>query len=320
MADYRLGIDFGGTKIEIAVLDWTGELKLRERVANPGTYSQAVTAVRDLVESVDRRLGSKPLHLAAPGQLSSTLGIGIPGSISPETGLIKNANATWLNNQPFGVDLEGALRRRIRVDNDANCFALSEAVDGAGKEGSVVFGVILGTGMGAGIVVNRRLVRGRHFIAGEWGHTPLPWTRLEEFPLPKCFCGNEGCLERYLCGPALASDWKGVGHHNTAGIEEAAAKGDLAASGALDRYADRLARACAMAINFLDPDVIVLGGGVSNLDCLYERVPLMMRRHVVTPTCTTPIVRNVHGDSSGVRGAAWLWNDQDDSDARFPAA
>ncbi|AOX16527.1 ROK family protein [Kozakia baliensis] len=308
MADYRLGIDFGGTKIEIAVLDRAGDLVLRERVPNPGIYDQAVIAVRDLVASVEQRLGSVSAHKAQQGQKTSTLGIGIPGSISPETDLIKNANATWLNNQPFGRDLDAALDRPVRVENDANCFALSEAADGAGAGAATVFGVIIGTGMGAGIVNNGRVVEGRHRIAGEWGHTPLPWLRLEEFPLRKCFCGNEGCLERYLCGSALAQDWKGPGERNTAGIEEAARNGDLAAIGALDRYMDRFSRACALAINFLDPDVIVLGGGVSNLDSLYERVPPLLARHVITPVCTTPIVRNKHGDSSGVRGAAWLWD------------
>lgn len=308
MADYRLGIDFGGTKIEIAVLDRDGALILRERVPNPGIYEDAVIAVRDLVASVEARLGSAATHRAAQGQKSSTLGIGIPGSISPETGLIKNANATWLNNQPFGRDLDVALDRSVRVENDANCFALSEAADGAGAGAPTVFGVIIGTGMGAGIVSNGRLLEGRHRIAGEWGHVPLPWVRLEEFPLPKCFCGNEGCLERYLCGPALAQDWKGIGHRSTAGIEDAARDGDLAAVHALDRYMDRFSRACALAINFFDPDVIVLGGGVSNLETLYERVPPLLGRHVITPVCTTPIVKNKHGDSSGVRGAAWLWD------------
>ncbi|GAN53316.1 ROK family protein [Tanticharoenia sakaeratensis] len=297
MAKNRIGIDFGGTKIEIAVLDPSGEMILRERVANPGTYDAAIVAIRDLVASVEARLGT------------CTVGIGIPGAISPDTGLIKNANATWLNNQPFGRDLDSALDRTVRVDNDANCFALSEAVDGAGAGKAVVFGVIVGTGMGAGIVANGKLLEGLHRIAGEWGHVPLPWPRLEEFPMPKCFCGNEGCLERYLSGSALAQDWKGSGNRSTAGIEDAAANGDLAASGALDRYMDRMARACALAINFLDPDAIVLGGGVSNLASIYERVPLLLPRYVITPKCNTPIVKNKHGDSSGVRGAAWLWSE-----------
>lgn len=307
MADYRMGIDFGGTKIEIAVLDRGGGMLLRERIPNPGVYEAAVLAVRDLVAGLDSRLGSRPHDSAEAGHPTSTLGLGIPGSISPESGLVKNANATWLNAKPFGADLTRALGREVRVENDANCFALSEAADGAGAGASVVLGVIIGTGMGAGIVHDGRLMPGRHHIAGEWGHVPLPWVRQEEFPLPRCFCGNEGCLERYLCGPALARDWKGADAHSADGIEAAAAEGDAAAAAALDRYMDKLARACAMAINFLDPDVIVLGGGVSNLATLYTRVPPLLARHVITPVCTTPILRNRHGDSSGVRGAAWLW-------------
>lgn len=307
MADYRLGIDFGGTKIEIAVLDRSGALVLRERVPNPGIYQDAVIAVRDFVFDIEARLNAAPFQSKVAGKAATSLGIGIPGAISPETGFVKNANATWLNHQPFGRDLDAALKRPVRVENDANCFALSEASDGAGAGQRVVFGVILGTGMGGGIVCNGEVVGGRHSIAGEWGHMPLPWLRKEEFPLPRCFCGNEGCLERYLCGASLAQDWKGVGHRNTAGIEQAAADGDADAARALDRYVDKLSRACAMIINFLDPDVIVLGGGVSNLSSLYERVPPLLQRHVITPTCTTPIVQNKHGDSSGVRGAAWLW-------------
>ncbi|GBR31226.1 MULTISPECIES: ROK family protein [Gluconobacter] len=308
MADYRLGIDLGGTKIEIAVLNRSGDLVLRERIANPGIYNEAVLAIRDLVADVDHRLGAVPSHRVSAGQHTSTLGIGIPGSISPESGLIKNANATWLNNQPFGHDLEAALARPVRTENDANCFALSEAADGAAKGMLTVFGVIIGTGMGAGIVNNGRVLEGRHHIAGEWGHLPLPWPTEEDAPPRECFCGNKGCMERYLSGPALAADWKGPGHRNTAGIEEAAANGDQAAIAALGRYTERFARACAMVINFLDPDVIVLGGGVSNLHTLYERVPPLLAKHVITPVCTTPIVKNKHGDSSGVRGAAWLWD------------
>ncbi|MBB2176334.1 ROK family protein [Gluconacetobacter johannae] len=301
MTGYRIGIDFGGTKIEIAALAaHDGRELVRRRIANPGHYDGAIHAIRDLVAGVDSELGGQ-----------GTVGIGIPGSISPDTGVIKNANATWLNNQPFGRDLTAAVGREVRVENDANCFALSEAVDGAGAGKRVVFGVIVGTGMGAGIVVDGKLLIGAHHIAGEWGHIPLPWPRLEEMPMPKCFCGNEGCLERFLSGSALAQDWKGPGNRSTAGIEEQAEAGDQAAIGALDRYMDRLARACALAINFLDPDVIVLGGGVSNLNSIYERVPLLMPRYVITPRCTTPIIRNRHGDSSGVRGAAWLWSNDE---------
>ncbi|QDH16404.1 ROK family protein [Swingsia samuiensis] len=308
MADYRLGIDLGGTKIEIAALNRVGELVLRERIPNPGVYDEAVKAVRDFVTQIDQRLGSVSSHRVSAGQKTSTLGIGIPGSISPETGLIKNANATWLNNNPFGRDLESAMSRPVRIENDANCFALSEAADGAGKGATTVFGVIIGTGMGAGIVNNGRVMEGRHHVAGEWGHIPLPWMIPGDGEPRKCFCGNSGCMERYLCGPALAEDWKGAGNRNTAGIEEAAANGDQAAIDALNRYVERFARACSLVINFLDPDVIVLGGGVSNLETLYKRVPPLLSRNVITPVCNTAIVKNKHGDSSGVRGAAWLWD------------
>ncbi|KPH85040.1 fructokinase [Komagataeibacter intermedius AF2] len=298
MATYRIGIDFGGTKIEIAALAKDGTERVRRRISNPGNYPAAIGAMCELIHGVDKELGG-----------TGTVGIGIPGSISPDTGVIKNANATWLNNQPLVRDMSAALGRDVRVENDANCFALSEAIDGAGAGHHCVFGVIIGTGMGAGIVIDQKLLIGRNHIAGEWGHTPLPWPRLEEFPMPKCFCGNEGCMERFLSGSALAQDWKGPGHRSAARIEQEAEAGDLTAIGALDRYMDRMARACAMAINFMDPDVIVLGGGVSNLDSIYERVPRLMQRYVITPNCTTPIVRNRHGDSSGVRGAAWLWDD-----------
>lgn len=298
MATYRIGIDFGGTKIEIAALGKDGAELVRRRISNPGNYPAAIGAMCELIHGVDKELGG-----------TGTVGIGIPGSISPDTGVIKNANATWLNNQPLIRDMTAALGRDVRIENDANCFALSEAIDGAGAGHHSVFGVIIGTGMGAGIVIDRKLLIGHNHIAGEWGHVPLPWPRIEEFPMPKCFCGNEGCMERFLSGSALAQDWKGPGHRSAAHIEQEAAAGDLTAIGALDRYMDRMARACAMAINFMDPDVIVLGGGVSNLESIYDRVPRLMRRYVITPNCTTPIVRNRHGDSSGVRGAAWLWDD-----------
>ena len=298
MGSYRIGIDFGGTKIEIAALARDGAERVRRRITNPGNYPAAIQAMCELIHGVDKELGG-----------TGTVGIGIPGSISPDTGVIKNANATWLNNQPLIKDMTAALGRDVRIENDANCFALSEAIDGAGAAHHSVFGVIIGTGMGAGIVIDKKLLIGHNHIAGEWGHVPLPWPRLEEFPMPKCFCGNEGCMERFLSGSALAQDWKGPGHRSAAHIEQEAANGDLTAIGALDRYMDRMARACAMAINFMDPDVIVLGGGVSNLESIYERVPRLMRRYVITPNCSTPIVRNRHGDSSGVRGAAWLWND-----------
>ncbi|MBS0981283.1 ROK family protein [Acetobacter thailandicus] len=296
MSDYRLGIDLGGTKIEIAALDPTGEIVIRRREANPGTYDALLHKIAEMVQQT--------LAETAP---VATVGIGIPGSIDAQSRCVKNANAVWLNGKPFGDDLERILGTAVRVENDANCFALSEAIDGAAAGHKVVFGTILGSGVGGGIVVNNEPLTGPHHVAGEWGHIPLPWVRQEEFPLPKCFCGNEGCIERFLCGSALAELWKGPGNRSTHGIEEAAQAGDQTAVKALDIYIERLGRAFALLVNLLDPDVIVLGGGVSNLSSIYSRVPDMMRRYVVTPECKTEIVKNRHGDSSGVRGAAWLW-------------
>ncbi|MCP9320973.1 ROK family protein [Acetobacter persici] len=296
MSDYRLGIDVGGTKLEIAALDSKGEILLRHRVANPGTYDALLLTLRDLVEEGRARTSR-----------DATVGVGIPGAIDSRTMRVKNANATWLNGQTFGKDLEQVLGCPVKVENDANCFALSEAVDGAAAGRKIVFGVILGSGVGGGFIINGEPVTGLHHIAGEWGHIPLPWVRAEEFPMPKCFCGNEGCLERFLCGPALAASWKGDGQRCADGIEEAAAAGDAAAIHALDTYVDRLGRACALVINMVDPDTIVLGGGVSNLKTLYSRVPDVMKKYAITPECRTELLKNQHGDSSGVRGAAWLW-------------
>ncbi|MFT8719836.1 ROK family protein [Acetobacter sp.] len=300
MHTIRLGIDLGGTKIEIVALDRIGNILLRKRVPNPGSYRPMIEAIRDLLDATCAELGVAP-------DVRLPFGIGTPGSIDSETGLIKNANATWLNDKPLGRDLPEVTGRRVRVENDANCFALSEAIDGAGAGRHVVFGVIIGSGMGGGLVVDRKLLTGRHHIAAEWGHIPLPWPRVGEFPMPSCFCGNEGCLERFLCGPALASSWKGAGVRSAEGIEDAAANGDIKAQAALDAYVDRLARACALIINLLDPDAIVFGGGVSNLTNTLARVPALLSRHVVTPECKTELLVNMHGDSSGVRGAAWLW-------------
>ncbi|GBR54283.1 fructokinase [Acetobacter pomorum] len=296
MSDYRLGIDIGGTKIEIVALDAEGQMVLRHRVGNPGTYQGLLSEVKKLVDDAHAR--TNPY---------ATVGVGIPGAVDAHTRLVKNANATWLNGKPFADDLQNVLGFPVRVENDANCFALSEATDGAAAGRNVVFGVILGSGMGGGIIVEGKPLKGLHDIAGEWGHTPLPWVREDEFPMPKCFCGNSGCLERFLCGPALAEAWKGVGNRSVQGIEDAAAAGDVAAQHALDLYVDRLGRACALIVNIIDPDAIVLGGGVSNLNCLYERVPEVMKRYVITPDCQTELLKNKHGDSSGVRGAAWLW-------------
>ncbi len=295
-ADFRIGIDFGGTKIEIAALGHDGSSLLRRRVPNPGRYEDAIHAMVGLVQESEHELRGV-----------ASVGIGIPGAISPDSGLVKNCNSTWLNGKPFSRDLSEAMARVVRVENDANCFALSEAVDGAAEGKRVVFGIILGTGVGGGIVVDERVLTGPHHIAGEWGHTPLPWPRLEEFPMPTCFCGNVGCIERFLCGSALASDCDGPGARDASTIPQRAASGDERAVAALARHSDRLARCLAMAVNFLDPDAVVIGGGLSNMSHLYDEVPALIASRVISPRFTTPILRNVHGDSSGVRGAAWLW-------------
>ena len=239
--------------------------------------------------------------------LSATVGIGIPGVISPATGVVKNANSIGLNGHALDRDLAEALDRAVRVENDANCFALSEATDGAGAGKPVVFGVILGTGCGGGIVVHGRVIQGPHRVAGEWGHNPLPWPRSEELPGPECFCGKNGCLETWVAGPSLAQDCDGVGSRDATGIPSRARAGEARATLALARHADRLARGLATIINFLDPDVIVLGGGLSNMEHLYTEVPLLLKQYVFSDVIETPVVRNMHGDSSGVRGAAWLW-------------
>ncbi len=300
MSRFRIGIDFGGTKFEIIALDRRGAVMLRRRVANPGNYDDAIARLVDLVRDAERELS---------GQAS--VGVGIPGAISPATGLVKNANTVWLNARPFGRDFGNALGRVVKVENDANCFALSEASDGAGAGQRVVFGVILGTGVGGGITVDGQLLTGHHHIAGEWGHNPLPWPRLEEFPMPSCFCGNEGCIERFLAGPSLAELCDGPGHRDASGLPDRAIGGDRRARDALDIHANRLGRALAQVVNLLDPDVIVLGGGLSNMQHLYTQVPEEMGRHVVSERLLTPVVRNMHGDSSGVRGAAWLWPPSD---------
>ncbi|MEJ1976123.1 MAG: ROK family protein [Acetobacteraceae bacterium] len=292
----RMGIDFGGTKVEYAVLAPDGAMLLRRRMATPPGYEDAVTTLAALVRAVET-------EVAAPLQV----GIGIPGVISPATGLVKNANSICLNGHALDRDLGTALGREIRVENDANCFALSEASDGAGAGARVVFGVIIGTGCGAGIVVDGRVLPGWHRIAGEWGHNPLPWVRPDDLPLPRCWCGQEGCLETMVAGPALAADADGPGARDASALPARAAAGDMRAITALARHADRLARGLAQVVNLLDPDVVVLGGGLSNMDHLYEQLPALMARHVFSDVVTTPIKRNVHGDSSGVRGAAWLW-------------
>ena len=270
----RIGIDLGGTKIELIALDDAGGERYRKRVPTPkGDYAATIQAVSDLV-----------LEFESVSKESSTVGIGIPGALSRVTGLVKNANSTCLIGQDLKGDLEKALGREIRIANDANCFALSEAVDGAGQDAKVVFGVILGTGVGAGIVVRGEVLTGPNAIAGEWGHNPLPLPRREDLPLPDCYCGRKGCIEAYLSGPALAKDGEN-----------------------LDRYEERLARSLAEVINILDPDVIVLGGGISSIQRLYTNVPVLWRQYVFSDQVATQLAPPVHGDSSGVRGAAWLW-------------
>lgn len=295
----RIGIDLGGTKIEIIALGDGGEVLARRRVATPqGDYPATLAAVAGLVAAVENELGQR-----------GSVGVGMPGALSRRTGLVKNANSTCLIGKPLQGDLESLLGRPVRLANDANCFALSEAADGAAAGGDVVFGVIIGTGVGGGIVVGGRVLEGPNAIAGEWGHNPLPLPTGADLPLPACYCGRAGCVETYLSGPGLAVD-----HLRMAGaalspaeIVAAAAAADTACAATLARYADRLARALAGVINLLDPDVIVLGGGLSNIDALYDEVPRRWLPHVFSDGVSTRLVRAAHGDSSGVRGAAWLW-------------
>jgi fructokinase len=291
----RIGVDFGGTKIEAAALDAGGAIVARLRRPNPGAYAAALSAVTELVAAAEDQVGAR----------AAKIGVGMPGSISPRTGLIRNANSVWLNGERFGQDLEAALSRPVRLANDANCLALSEAADGAGAGAGVVFAAILGTGCGGGLVVDGRLIEGRNGVAGEWGHTPLPWPTSAEHPGRACWCGRSGCLETWISGPALAAD-HGAGLAAPE-IIEAARRGESQAEAALARYIDRLGRALAVVADLIDPDVIVLGGGMSNVAELYERLPNAIAPHVFADGFDTPVRPAVHGDSSGVRGAAWLW-------------
>lgn len=295
----RIGIDLGGTKTEIVVLDEKGERALLRRVPTPREdYAAIVTTLVTLVREAEAELG-----------VTATVGVGTPGAVSPATGRIKNSNTTCLIGQPLREDLERALERPVRLANDANCFALSEAVDGAAAGAEVVFGVIVGTGTGGGVVVGGRPVPGRNAIAGEWGHNPLPWPRDEERPGPACYCGQHGCIETFLSGPGLERDHVASGGtaSGAAQVARAAAEGEPRARATLERYADRLARGLASIINVLDPDVIVLGGGVSNIEWLYEAVPRRWGEWVFSDRVDTELRPALHGDSSGVRGAAWLW-------------
>jgi predicted NBD/HSP70 family sugar kinase len=295
----RIGIDLGGTKTEIIALGAAGETLLRRREATPANdYAGTLRLIVRLVQDAERELGSDP----------GSVGIGTPGSLSPATGLIRNANSTCLNGKPFRDDLERALGRTIRLANDADCFALSEALAGAAHGAATVFGVILGTGAGGGIVVNGRVLAGPNAIAGEWGHNPLPWPRDDERPGPRCYCGKSGCIETFLSGPGFSLDHQRATGENLQPEEIAARSGggDGNALATMLRYEERLARALATVINVLDPEIIVLGGGMSNIGSLYDRVPPLLANWVFSDVVRTRLVRNLHGDSSGVRGAAML--------------
>jgi predicted NBD/HSP70 family sugar kinase len=297
----RIGIDLGGTKTEVIALDDRRNTLLRRRETTPaGDYEATVALVARLVRESERELGKR-----------GSVGVGTPGALSPATGLVRNSNSTCLNGRALKPDLERAIGREIRIANDANCFALSEAADGAARTARVAFGAILGTGVGGGIVVHGRVIGGANAIAGEWGHNPLPWPDADELPGPSCYCGKRGCIETFLSGVGLAAD-----HERTTGeklapedIVDRAGRGDTAAEETLGRYEARLARGLAAIVNVVDPDVIVLGGGVSNVERLYANVPRLWTRWIFSDVVRTRLVPNDHGDSSGVRGAALLWED-----------
>jgi fructokinase len=295
----RIGIDLGGTKIEIIALDEHGKTLARERLPTPSdNYKAILQAIVDLVTLVEQRLGCQ-----------GTVGVGMPGAISPATGLIKNSNTVCLIGQPLDRDLSVALTRPVKLTNDANCLTLSEAVDGAAAGASIVFGVILGTGTGGGIAINQQVLTGINGIAGEWGHNPLPWPQTEELPGPPCYCGKHGCIETFLSGPGMARDFKTVTGQNqkSPAIVALAEAGDSTAQACLSRYYDRLARGLASIINVLDPNVVVLAGGMSNIAQLYTEVPRLWGKYVFSDHVDTVLKQAKYGDSSGVRGAAWLW-------------
>ncbi len=298
--NFRIGIDLGGTKIEGMAMNGAGEVRARHRVPTPaGDYTGTVSAIVDLVRLLENDIGTQ-----------ATVGIGMPGAISHKTGLVKNANSICLIGRPLAHDLSEALGRLVKLENDANCFALSEAVDGAGKGYETVFGVILGTGVGGGVVHSARVLTGANAIAGEWGHNPLPSpTEPGELPGPVCYCGRNGCIETFLSGPGLAADHlRHSGQDcSTREIVSMAFHGNKDCLATLERYADRLARGLASVVNLLDPDVIVLGGGLSEIEFLYRRVPELWSRYIFSDQINTRLLPPVHGAASGVRGAAWLW-------------
>lgn len=294
----RIGIDLGGTKTEALALSATGEELHRIRIATVRSYEGSIAAIAQLVAALESRLETR-----------GTVGIGMPGTIVHSTGLVKNANSTWLNGRPFEKDVSAALRREVRCANDANCLAVSEAIDGSGAGHGVVFAVILGTGCGGGVAIDGRVHEGRNSIAGEWGHNSLPWPKDDEFPGLSCYCGQRGCLETWISGTGLGDDYTRTTGIAKSGAEVAAAAeaGDAEATAALRRLEDRMARGLASVAHVLDPDIIVLGGGLSKLPCLYSNLPPLLERYSFGGGATTPIVAARHGDSSGVRGAAWLW-------------
>ncbi len=296
----RIGVDLGGTKIEAIALAEDGSIAARRRQPTPcGDYDAILRAIGDLVAALETELGEK-----------GSIGVAMPGSLSPKSGLMRNANTVVLNGKPFDRDLEKFLERPVRMENDANCLTLSEAIDGAAVGERCVFGVILGTGVGGGVVIDRKLVSGRNRIAGEWGHNPMPLNAAErQSPARPCFCGKTDCVETWLSGGALAAEHRlRIGESATAeAIAEAALRGEEEAARSLEIYADRLARALALVANIVDPDAIVFGGGVSNITQLYEMLPPLLARYAFSDIVTTRVLRAKHGDSSGVRGAAWLW-------------
>lgn len=292
----RIGIDLGGTKTEILCLSDAGEELLRKRFPSPtGDYEKTIASIREIILSAEKELGQQ-----------GTVGIGIPGAISAHTGLVKNANSTWLIGRPFPDDLTKALNREIRISNDANCFALSEAIDGAAVEGESVFGVILGTGVGGGFVVNKQVLQGKNSLVGEWGHNSMPWPNPSEVTRPDCYCGQQGCIETFLSGPALARTFENICGTKIETKDIPTLPDDITEP-VFSLYENRMARALASIINVLDPDIIVLGGGVSNIERWYKTVPELWGQWVFGKECDTQLVQAKHGDSSGVRGAAWLW-------------
>src|SRR6266568_5738820 len=295
----RIGVDLGGTKIEFIALERNGTELHRHRIATPRhDYEGTVRSIADGVKEMEKQLSR-----------TATVGVGIPGTVSTRTGLVKNANSTWLNGKPFDRDLSRALEREVRCANDANCLAVSEATDGAGAGRHVVFAVILGTGCGGGIAVDARVHSGSNGVAGEWGHNTLPWMRTEEFPGPLCYCGKNGCIETWISGTGLEADYKRATGVSLKGPEiiGRSGAGEAAALASVDRFEDRLVRGLAQVINLLDPDVIVMGGGASQISRIYKNVPALLKEYVFGKEADTPLVPAKHGDSSGVRGAAWLW-------------